>query len=74
MLAVNRHCFDHTLDCLRPIVHLPEGLAFQYLAEPKTKNVGINQKIFCFSRLLKCLRSLYANSVDPDQTASIGAV
>ena len=28
-----------------------------------------------FSRLLKCLRSLYmANSVDPDQTAPIGAV
>ena len=31
-------------------------------------------KVVCFSRLLKCLRSLYANSVDPDQTAPIGAV
>ena len=31
-------------------------------------------KVVCFTRLLKCLRSLYGKSVDTDQTASIGAV
>ena len=31
-------------------------------------------KVVCFSRLLKCLRTSMANSVDPDQTASIGKV
>ena len=30
--------------------------------------------VVCFCRLLKCLRSLYGKSVDPDQTAPIGAV
>ena len=33
----------------------------------------IATKVVCFSRLLKCLRSLHDNSVDPDQTAPIGA-
>ena len=33
-----------------------------------------SQQVVCFSHLLKCLRSLYGNSVDPDQTAPIGAV
>ena len=37
-------------------------------------NAPIATKVVCFSRLLKCLRSLYANSVDPDQSAPIGAV
>ena len=32
------------------------------------------QKSSAFSRLLKCLRSLYGKSVDSDQTAPIGAV
>ena len=39
-----------------------------------TLNAPIATKVVCFSRLLKCLRNLYANSVDPDQTAPIGAV
>ena len=34
----------------------------------------IATKVVCFSRLLKCLRNLYGKSVDPDQTAPIGAV
>ena len=38
-----------------------------------TLNAPITTKVVCFSRLLKCLRSLLANSVD-DQTAPIGAV
>ena len=38
-----------------------------------TLNVAIATKIVCYSRLLKCL-SFMANSVDPDQTALIGAV
>ena len=33
-----------------------------------------SQQVVCFSRLLKCLRSLYGSSVDPAQTATIGAV
>ena len=33
-----------------------------------------SQQVVCFSRLLKSLRSLYGKSVDPDQTAPIGAV
>ena len=39
-----------------------------------TLNAPIATKVVCFSRLLKCLRSLYGKSVDPDQTAPIGAV
>ena len=31
-------------------------------------------KVVCFSHLLKCLRSLYGKSVDPDWIALIGAV
>ena len=31
-------------------------------------------KVVCFSPLLKCLRASMANSVDPDQTAPVGAV
>ena len=38
-----------------------------------TLDVAIATKIVCFSRLPKCLSSM-ANSVDPDQTALIGAV
>ena len=38
--------------------------------EVLTLNAPIATKVVCFSRLLKCLRSLY----DPDQTAPIGAV
>ena len=38
-----------------------------------TLNASIATKVVCFSRLLKCLRSSMANSVDPDQTAPIGA-
>ena len=45
-----------------------------YLFLCKTLNVPITTKVVCFSRLLKCLRSLYGKSVDPDQTAPIGAV
>ena len=40
----------------------------------KTLNAPIATKVVCFSRLLKCLRSLYGKSVDPDQAAPIGAV
>ena len=39
-----------------------------------TLNAPIATKVVCFSRLLKCLKSSMANSVDPDQTAPIGAV
>ena len=39
-----------------------------------TLNAPIATKNVCFSRLLKCLRSLYGKCVDPDQTAPIGAV
>ena len=39
-----------------------------------TLNAPIVTKVICFSRLLKCLRNLYGKSVDPDQTAPIGAV
>ena len=56
---------------------------------PSRKNFNsyapIATKVVCFSLLLKCLRSLYgkqcgprsdcsSNSVDPDQTAPIGAI
>ena len=37
-------------------------------------NAPIATKVVCFSRLLKCLRSLYGNSEDPDKTALIRAV
>ena len=37
-------------------------------------NPPIATKVAGFSRLLKCLRSLYGKRVDPDQTAPIGAV
>ena len=36
-------------------------------------NARIATKVVCFPRLLKYLRSPMANSVDPDQTAPIGA-
>ena len=39
-----------------------------------TLNTPMATKVVCFSRLLKCLRSLYGKSVDPDQTAPIEAV
>ena len=39
-----------------------------------TLNVPIAIKVVCFSHLLKCLEASVANSVDPDQTAPIGAV
>ena len=39
-----------------------------------TLNAPIATKVVCFSRLLKCLRSLWGNCVDPEQTAPIGAV
>ena len=39
-----------------------------------TLNEPISTKVICFSHLLKYLRSLYGKSVDPDQTAPIGAV
>ena len=39
-----------------------------------TLNVPIATKVVCFSRLLKCLRSLYGKSVGPEQIAPIGAV
>ena len=39
-----------------------------------TLETPIATKVVCFSRLLKCLRSLYGKRVDPDQTAPIGAV
>ena len=41
---------------------------------PLALNVPIATKVVCFHCLLKCLRSLCGNSVDPDQTAPIGAV
>ena len=39
-----------------------------------TLNAPDATKVVCFSRLLKCLRSLYGRQRDPDQTAPIGAV
>ena len=39
-----------------------------------TLKAPIATKVACFSHLLKCLRSLSVNSVNPDQTAPIGAV
>ena len=39
-----------------------------------TLNAPNASKVICFSGLLKCLRTSMANSVDPDQTAPIGAV
>ena len=39
-----------------------------------TLKAPITTKVVCFSRLLKCLRSLYGKQLDPDQTAPIGAV
>ena len=39
-----------------------------------TLNAPITTKVVCFSRLLKCLKSIYGKHVDPDQTAPIGAV
>ena len=39
-----------------------------------TLNVSIATKVVCFSCLLKCFKASMANSVDPDQTAPIGAV
>ena len=39
-----------------------------------TLKVPIATKVFCFSRLLKCLRSLYGKQCGPNQTAPIGAV
>ena len=39
-----------------------------------TLNAPISTKVVCFSRLLKCKEASMANSVDPDQTAPIGAV
>ena len=46
--------------------------------KPEKRHLSLNapiiRKVVCFSRLLKCLRRLYGNSVDPDQTAPIGAV
>ena len=46
------------------------------LARLLALNAPIATKIVCFFRLLKCLRSLYGKSVDPDQTqtAPIGPV
>ena len=38
-----------------------------------TLNAPIATKVVCFSHLLKCLEASMANSVDPDQTAPIGA-
>ena len=37
-------------------------------------NAPIATTVVCFSRLLKCLRSLYEISVDPEQTAPTVAV
>ena len=43
--------------------------------QPLTLNGPIATKVVCFSLLLKSLRlASMANSVDPDQTAPIGAV
>ena len=39
-----------------------------------TLKAPIATKVVCLSRLLKCLSSSMANSVNPDQTAPIGAV
>ena len=39
-----------------------------------TLNAQMATKVVCFSCLLKCLRSSVANSVDPGQTAPMGAV
>ena len=45
-----------------------------FLKVTLTLNASIATKAVCFSRLLKCLRSLHGNSVHQDQTAPIGAV
>ena len=37
-------------------------------------DVPIATKVVCFSRLLNSLKACMAKSVDPDQTAPIGAV
>ena len=47
---------------------------FAYTTGNLTLNAPMATKDVCFSRLLKYLRSLFANSVNPDQTAPIGAV
>ena len=39
-----------------------------------TFNAPISTKVVCFSRLLKCLRSLYGKQCGIDQTAPLGAV
>ena len=39
-----------------------------------TLNEPIATKVVCFSPLLKCLRSLFDKSVNPEQIAPIGAV
>ena len=44
------------------------------MARKLTLNAPFATIVVCFSRLLKCLRSPMTNSVDPDQTAPIGAV
>ena len=36
-----------------------------------TLSAPIATTVVCFSRLLKCLRTSLANSVDPDQTAPV---
>ena len=59
-----------TINFLYLIEHIKEP---QFRIFKLTLNKPIATKVVCFSRLLKCLRSLY-DSVDPDQTAFIGAV
>ena len=50
------------------IIYLHFFLSYLTLKAP------IATKVVCLSRLPKCLRSIYDRSVDPDQTAPIGAV
>ena len=39
-----------------------------------TLKAPITTKVVCFRRLQKCFEASLTNSVDPDQTATVGAV
>ena len=71
--------FHHTVQLVFVVVHLISTSRVVHVLTVSieyklTLNAPIATKVVCFSRLLKCSRSLYGKSVDPDQTAPIGAV
>ena len=66
----NRYLFKCSTDCsARFLYHVHEKISCILL----TLNAPIATKVVCFSRLLKCSETSMSNSVDPDQTAPIGA-